>query len=46
MIVTTVEYHNSTCEGVFPLDDDAILHVALASKEPVPELTEAFYVPK
>lgn len=46
MIVTTVEYHNTTCEGVLPLDDDAILHVAPASKEPVPELTEAFYVPQ
>ncbi len=46
MIITTVEYHNTTCEGVMPLDDDAILHVAPASKDPVPELTEAFYVPK
>ena len=45
MIITTVEYHNTTCEGVMPLDDDAILHVAPASKDPVPELTEAFYVP-
>ena len=46
MIITTVEYHDTTCEGVLPLDDDAILHVAPASKYPVPELTEAFYVPK
>ena len=46
MIITTVEYHDTTCEGVLPLDDDAILHVAPASKDPVPELTEAFYVPK
>lgn len=46
MIVTAAEYHNTTCEGVLPLDDDAILHVAPASKDPVPELTEAFYIPK
>lgn len=45
MIVTTAEYHDTTCEGVLPLDDDVILHVAPASKDPVPELTEAFYVP-
>ena len=28
------------------MDDDVILHVAPASKEPVPQLTEAFLVPK
>ena len=31
---------------MLPLDDDLVLHVAPASKEPVPELTEAFIVPK
>ena len=45
-VVTTAEYHNGTCEGVVPLDDDVVLHVAPASKGPVPELTEAFIVPK
>lgn len=45
-IVTTAEYHDYTCEGVIPMDDDVILHVAPASKEPVPQLTEAFLVPK
>lgn len=29
-----------------PLDDDVVLHAAPATKEPVPELTEAFIVPK
>lgn len=28
------------------LDDDVVLHVAPPSKEPVPELTEAFLIPK
>lgn len=42
MIITEAEYHNTTGEGVLPLDDDVVLHVAPASKEPIPELTEAF----
>lgn len=46
MVVTTAEYHNYTQEGVLCLDDDVIVHVAPAGKEAVPELTEAFLVPK
>ena len=46
MIVSEVEYHNTTGEGILPLDDDVVMHVAPPSKEPVPELTEAFIVPK
>ena len=46
MIVDTAEFHNSTQEGVLCLDDDVIVHVAPAGKEPVPQLTEAFLVPK
>ena len=46
MVVTTAEYHNFTQEGVLCLDDDVIVHVAPAGKDPVPELTEAFLVPK
>ncbi|WP_069998975.1 ureidoglycolate lyase [Cellulosilyticum sp. I15G10I2] len=45
MIVTAAEYHNTTAEGVLPLDADVILHVAPPSNKPVPELTEAFIVP-
>ena len=45
-IVSQAEYHNTTQEGILCLDDDVILHVAPPSKEPVPELTEAFIVPK
>ena len=37
MIVTQVEYHNTTQEGILCLDDDFVLHVAPPSKEPVPE---------
>ena len=46
MIVSEVGYHNTTGEGILPLDDDVVMHVAPPSKEPVPELTEAFIVPK
>lgn len=46
MIVTEAEYHNTTGEAVMALDDDVVLHVAPPSKEPVPELTEAFLIPK
>lgn len=45
-IVDEAEYHDYTCEGVIPMDDDVVLHVAPASPGPVPELTEAFIVPK
>ena len=46
MVVSIVEYHNTTGEGILPLDGDVVIHVAPASKEPVPEQTEAFIVPK
>ena len=46
MIVSQVEYHNTTQEGILCLDDDVVLHVAPPSKEPIPEMTEAFIVPK
>lgn len=47
MIVTQAEYHNTTGEGVFVIDDDAVIHVAPPSNRViVPEKTEAFIVPK
>ena len=46
MIVNQAEFHNSTQEGILCLDDDVVVHVAPAGKDPVPELTEAFLVPK
>ena len=47
MIVSQAEYHNYTGEGVFVIDDDAILHVAPPSNHViVPEKTEAFIVPR
>ena len=46
MIVDTVEYHDYTQEASLCLDDDIVLHVAPASDEPIPEQTEAFFVPK
>jgi len=47
MIITQQEYHTTTWEMILPMDDDMILHVAPASAgKPVPELAEAFIVPK
>ena len=46
MIVDAAEFHNYTGEVLLPLDDDVVIHVAPPTKEPVPELTEAFIVPK
>lgn len=45
-VISQAEYHNTTQEACLCLDDDTIIHVAPASKEPVPEQTEAFLVPK
>ena len=47
MIVSQAEYHNYTGEGVFVIDDDAVIHVAPPSNRViVPEKTEAFIVPR
>lgn len=46
MIINSAEYHNYTGEGILPLDGDVVIHVAPPTKDPVPELTEAFVVPK
>lgn len=46
MVVTAVEYHNTTCEAIVAMDDDVVIHVAPPSNDPVPELTKAFVVPK
>ena len=47
MIITQQEYHTTTWELIMPLNDDMLLHVAPASAgKPVPELAEAFIVPK
>lgn len=45
-VVTAAEYHNTTAEGILPLDADVVVHVAPPSNAPVPEKTEAFIVPK
>ena len=47
MKVTQVEYHTTTCEGIMPLTDDMILHVAQPSGGvPITDQTKAFLVPK
>ena len=46
-IVTKAEYHSHTGEGIFFIDDDAVIHVAPPSNHViVPQKTEAFIVPK
>ena len=46
MIVTQMEYHDFTCEGVLALDDDIVIYVSLPSNGGEPESIEAFLVPK
>ncbi len=47
MVITQQEYHTTTWEMIFPLNDDMILHVAPASAgTPVTHLAKAFLVPK
>lgn len=47
MVIDAVEYHTTTPELILPLDDDMIIHVAPASAgTPVPQLTQAFLVPR
>ncbi len=45
-VVKAAEYHNLTREGLIALDADIVIHVAPASNKPVPELTEAFLIPR
>jgi ureidoglycolate lyase len=47
MLVTKSEYHDFTGEGIFFIDDDAVMHVAPPSSHVItPEKTEAFIIPK
>jgi ureidoglycolate lyase len=45
MKITGIEYHTTTCEGILPISDDAILHVTPAGG-PNTDRTAAFLVPK
>lgn len=48
-IIDVTEYHTRTAEGILPLDNDALIHVApaTASGEPAPlDKIEVFRVPK
>lgn len=46
-IIKAAEYHTTTWEGIIPLNDDMIIHVAPASAgTPVTELAKAFIVPR
>lgn len=47
MIITQMEYHNTTWEMIIPLDDDMIIHCAPASAGAVvTEHAKAFIIPK
>ena len=47
MVITQQEYHTTTWEMIFPLDDDMILHCAPASGGAIAtEFAKAFIVPK
>lgn len=45
-VVDGVEWHNHSCEGILPLNDDAILHVTPAGGEFDVTQTRAFFLPK
>ena len=44
--VDSVEYHTHSCEGIMPINDDAVLHVTPAGGAPDTTATKAFLVPK
>ena len=44
--VDALEYHSCCCEGIMPVNDDAILHVTPAGSAPDTSATKAFLVPK
>lgn len=47
MIVDFMEYHQFTCEGLLPLDDDVIIYVGMPERGELKiENLEAFYVPR
>ena len=45
-VVEGVEWHNHTCEGMMPVNDDAVMHVSLASGDYDVSQTRAFIIPK
>lgn len=46
-VIEQIEYHNTTSEGILPLNGDVIIHVALAfaDKKKALDVMEAYYVP-
>ena len=44
-VVDGVEWHNHTCEGMMPVNDDAVMHVSLASGDYDVTQTRAFMLP-
>lgn len=47
LVIKALEYHNLTCEGIMPVNDDAIVHVSPATGgTPDVNATKVFLVPK
>ncbi len=44
--ISASEYHNRTCEGILPMNDDALVHVSPAGGEYDVSKTKVFLVPK
>ena len=44
--VDSLEFHSQCCEGILPINDDAVLHVTPAGGAPDISATKAFLVPK
>jgi len=45
MVITTVEYHDNTCEGILSLDADIVIFAGFGFKPYVQNELEAFIVP-
>ena len=45
-VIDAVEWHNHTCEGMMPVNDDAVMHVSLAGGSYDVHTTKAFIVPQ
>ena len=45
-VITSLEYHQYTSEGLLPLDGDCLIYVGRASREFAPDNLKAFLIPK
>ena len=45
-IISMVEYHQYTCEGLLPIDADCVIFVGPSGRNVDPKTIEAFHIPK